>query len=461
VEMYDSHGIMPEVAAEVLREEGVDVRIPDNFYELVASRHEAPKIREQEIREVKGIEEFRETELLFYKHPYMLEFEAEVLGAIGDAVILDKTAFYPEGGGQPSDTGVLLLNGEEIKVRHVEKVKGRVLHHVDKPVSKGHVKGLVDAERRLSLMRHHTATHIILGAARSVLGKHVWQTGAQKGVEESRLDITHYKQIEPEELREIEVLANRIVMENREVKQFFMPRDEAEKKYGFVLYQGGVVPDPVLRIVEVDGFNVQACAGTHVMRTGEIGPIKIWRSRRIQDGVVRLEFSAGMPAVRKLIDGYEKLKEIAEKLGTGVEGVDDAFNSLLASNKSLMKELREERRKRLEFLVEKEVNNSVIIGNIKFVSLATDIADRSIITDVLDKFTKENGDLAILLVEGGNLYLMVGGSTGIKASEVLKNAVSKVGGRAGGSDLFATGSTTASYDEIRRALLEQIRKAGK
>ncbi|MGC9020670.1 MAG: alanine--tRNA ligase [Candidatus Methanodesulfokora sp.] len=461
VEMYDSHGIMPEVAAEVLREEGVDVRIPDNFYELVASRHEAPKIREQEVREVKGIEEFRETELLFYKHPYMLEFEAEVLGAIGDAVILDKTAFYPEGGGQPSDTGVLLLNGEEIKVRHVEKVKGRVLHHVDKPVSKGHVKGLVDAERRLSLMRHHTATHIILGAARSVLGKHVWQTGAQKGVEESRLDITHYKQIEPEELREIEVLANRIVMENREVKQFFMPRDEAEKKYGFVLYQGGVVPDPVLRIVEVDGFNVQACAGTHVMRTGEIGPIKIWRSRRIQDGVVRLEFSAGMPAVRKLIDGYEKLKEIAEKLGTGVEGVDDAFNSLLASNKSLIKELREERRKRLEFLVEKEVNNSVIIGNIKFVSLATDIADRSIITDVLDKFTKENGDLAILLVEGGNLYLMVGGSTGIKASEVLKNAVSKVGGRAGGSDLFATGSTTASYDEIRRALLEQIRKAGK
>jgi alanyl-tRNA synthetase len=461
VEMYDSHGIMPEVAAEVLKEEGVEIRIPDNFYELVASRHEAPRERQQEVREVKGIDGFAETELLFYKDPYMLEFEADVLGAIGDAVILNRTAFYPEGGGQPSDTGVLIFNGEEIRVKHVEKVRGRVLHHVDKPISRGHVKGRVDAERRRSLMRHHTATHIILGAARSVLGKHVWQTGAQKDVEESRLDITHYKQIEPEELEEIEMLANRIVMENREVKQFFMPRDEAEKKYGFVLYQGGVVPDPVLRIVEVDGFNVQACAGTHVTRTGEIGLIKIWRSRRIQDGVVRLEFSAGMPAVKRILDGYEKLRGIAEKLGTGIDEVEEAFNSLLANNRSLFKELREERRKRLELLLEKEIESSLAINNVRFVSLRTDLSDRSIITEVMDKFTKENEDLAILLVEDKNLYFMVGSSTKVSASSVLRNAVSKVGGRAGGSDAFATGSTSASYDEIKSAVLEELRKAAK
>ena len=461
VEMYDSHGIMPEVAAEVLKEEGIEIRIPDNFYELVASRHEAPRERQQEVREVKGIDGFAETELLFYKDPYMLEFEADVLGAIGDAVILNRTAFYPEGGGQPSDTGVLIFNGEEIRVKHVEKVRGRVLHHVDKPISRGHVKGRVDAERRRSLMRHHTATHIILGAARSVLGKHVWQTGAQKDVEESRLDITHYKQIEPEELEEIEMLANRIVMENREVKQFFMPRDEAEKKYGFVLYQGGVVPDPVLRIVEVDGFNVQACAGTHVTRTGEIGLIKIWRSRRIQDGVVRLEFSAGMPAVKRILDGYEKLRGIAERLGTGIDKVEEAFNSLLANNRSLFKELREERRKRLELLLEREIESSLAINNVRFVSLRTDLSDRSIITEVMDKFTKENGDLAILLVEDKNLYFMVGSSTNVSASSVLKNAVSKVGGRAGGSDAFATGSTSASYDEIKSAVLEELRKAAK
>jgi len=221
------------------------------------------------------------------------------------------------------------------------------------------------------------------------------------------------------------------------------------------------VPDPVLRIVEVDGFNVQACAGTHVTRTGEIGIIKIWRSRRIQDGVVRLEFSAGIPAVKRLIEGYERLKGIAEKLGTGVEGVEEAFNSLLTENKSLLKELREERRKRLESLLEREISSSVKLGDIRFVSLRTDIGDRSIITDVMDRFTKENEDLTILLVEGRNIYLMVGRSTGIRASEVLRRAVSRVGGGAGGSDLFATGSTPASYDEIRDAVLKEIGEARK
>lgn len=157
-----------------------------------------------------------------------------MLGVLaGKRVVLDKSAFYPEGGGQPADHGHLEFGGNRSEVVDVQKI-GNVIVHVVKgavPRKGAKVKGIIDWARRISLMKHHTATHVLMGAARRVLGEHVWQSGAQKGVEMTRLDISHYKRLTLDEVHEIERLANEVVMRNLKVETSWVPREEAEKQY--------------------------------------------------------------------------------------------------------------------------------------------------------------------------------------------------------------------------------------
>ncbi|MCD6523632.1 MAG: alanine--tRNA ligase, partial [Thermococcus sp.] len=219
---YESHGLTPEIVAEVAQKEGIKVEIPDNFYTLVAKQAEKTekKTAAEYVVDFELVKDLPETRTLHYEDPFMKEFDAEVVKVIDDWVVLNQTAFYPEGGGQPYDTGVLEINGEEVKVTNVQKVGKVILHRVERPeLFKPGVKvhGKLDWDRRIQHMRHHTGTHVLMGALVRVLGKHVWQAGSQLHRDWARLDISHYKRITEEELREIERLANRIVMENRKV----------------------------------------------------------------------------------------------------------------------------------------------------------------------------------------------------------------------------------------------------
>jgi alanyl-tRNA synthetase len=296
IKLYDSQGLPPDTVAEIARDLDFTVNVPDNFYTLVAEQHS-----EEEVEEEAPVElDYPETTLLFYDEPHETKFSARFLGLYENNVILDRTLFYPEGGGQPSDVGFLDTGEEKIRVLHTEKLDGIVLHKVkEEKLEKlkhrvgSSLRGSIDWNRRISLARNHTATHLLVAAARKVLGDHIWQAGAQKGVKKSRIDLSHYQRISEEELHEIELIANRWVMENIPVNIEWMNRTEAEKKYGFILYQGGVVPGSSIRVVQISGVDVQACAGTHCDQTGQIGLIKINRTERIQDGVERLEFSAG------------------------------------------------------------------------------------------------------------------------------------------------------------------------
>ncbi len=473
IEVYDSHGIPPEIVEEIAKERGIEVKVPDNFYELVAAKHEKPEVRPPKIPEnLEQIKNFKKTELLFYDEPYSIEFEAKVLGIVGDALILDKTLFYPEGGGQPCDTGVIEHESGAFRVLSVEKVAERILHHVKGDLSMirpgDSVRGRIDWDRRARLMRNHTATHIILGAARKVLGKHVWQSGAQKGISESRLDITHYKSLSDEDLFRIELEANKVVMENREVKTFWMPRTDAEKKYGFVLYQGGVVPDPILRIVEIENFNVQACAGTHVRRTGEVGFIKIWRSRRIQDGVVRLEFSAGESAVERMSECYVNLKRIADKMGVHPEKTYEHFEKVIEENKRLGKELREERVKRLTDGLRVALSSAERVYDLRAVVLETDIDDRDAIIEALDSIISNNDDVIAMVLrprgEGAEFHIIVGKSAvnkGMDAKLIAKSLTDELGGGGGGSSALASGLIKCSdVRRIRCRFMEILRRTG-
>ncbi|MFA6889239.1 MAG: alanine--tRNA ligase, partial [Candidatus Woesearchaeota archaeon] len=158
------------------------------------------------------------------------------------------------------------------------------------------LKAEVDWERRLQLTQHHTATHIVNAAAKKILGKHAQQAGAKKDIDKAHIDLTHYDSVSEEQLKDIEKEANVIVQRDIAIKLNFMSRDEAEKKYGMDIYQGGAVPGKELRIVTIPDLDVECCGGTHLGSTKEAGEIKLLKSSKIQDGVVRLTFAAGAAA---------------------------------------------------------------------------------------------------------------------------------------------------------------------
>jgi alanyl-tRNA synthetase len=298
VKLYDSHGVPPEIVAAVGNEVGTNVELPNDFYSLVADTHERVEVRAEPTTE--GVLDLPATYRLFYDEPEQVTFQAQVIGLSKEGVILDRTLFYPGGGGQPEDTGYVTTgSGTRVRVLAARLVQGVVIHEVEDVtlfIIGESVRGEIDVDRRQSLARHHTATHILLASIRDVLGNHIWQEGAQKGVDRSRLDVSHYKKVTDDERKEIERRANRVIIDDLPVEQKWMDRNEAEQAYGFALYQGGVPPGAVIRIVRV-GADVQACAGTHTTSTGKVGPLRIVKTERIQDGVERFEFAAGIAAI--------------------------------------------------------------------------------------------------------------------------------------------------------------------
>lgn len=465
-ELYESHGMPPETAKEIAEKMDFKVNVPDNFYTLVANEHE------QEAQEEKAeIElDFPATDLLFYEKPYDTEFEAHVLGTYENNVILDQTIFYPEGGGQPSDIGFLSIRGEKIKVLHAEKAGNVVLHRVnEEDIEKVHpykgqiINGQIDISRRQALTRNHTATHLIIAASRCVLGDHVWQAGAQKGVKKSRIDISHYKRIKPEELQEIELLANKYVMENRSVLTNWMARAEAEKKYGFILYQGGIVPGMSIRTVKIDDVDVQACAGTHCAMTGDIGLIKITKTERIQDGVERIEFSAGVAAIEATQSNDNLLKESAGIFKVDPQQLPKTCDRFFSEWKSFKNEISRLKGEMATLKMQTIMGKAETIGDLKVLEDMID-ADMNEMQKMALDLTDDDGEFDIVIL--GNLDGKIVGTSskeaiesGVKINEIIKEAAGILGGGGGGRPNLAQGAGPKAKN-MREALdfaLEQLK----
>ncbi|MBU1975438.1 MAG: alanine--tRNA ligase [Nanoarchaeota archaeon] len=298
LELYDSQGILPEEIQKQAKKQGIDIKLPERFYAKISEKHEKDEQSKYKTKkeQLYNLDEVAETGILYYTKWDLVAFNGFVEKIVdGNKVALNETAFYPTSGGQMHDIGE--MNG--IKVIQVFKQGNVVLHELEsKPNFKKGDKVVckIDLQRRYQLAQHHTAAHILNGASRRVLGEHIWQAGAAKTPEKARLDITHYDNLTEKQVNEIEDLANKVVKDNRPVISTFVSRNIAEKEYGFRLYQGGAVPGKRLRIVNIDGFDVEACGGTHLSVTGDIKQIKIIRTTKIQDGVIRIEFVAGNAA---------------------------------------------------------------------------------------------------------------------------------------------------------------------
>jgi misacylated tRNA(Ala) deacylase len=216
------------------------------------------------------------TELLYLRDHYMREFDATVVRVDGDFVGLDKTAFYPTGGGQPNDTGVIQWETSESKVVDVSKKTGSVLHRIDGPTppSSAAVHGIIDWDRRYSFMRYHSALHVLCGLVYHMYGGLV--TGGQIYPDRARMDFD-LQDLSQERVHEIEKECNKAIERSLPIVVRFLPREETMKHPDLIRTKINLLPPEIseVRVVEIEGLDVQADGGTHVANTKEIQGIKV------------------------------------------------------------------------------------------------------------------------------------------------------------------------------------------
>ncbi len=456
MDFYDTHGLHPTIVQTVTKEAGLSIDIPDEFNNLIADRH-TPKVKEV------GMEKeysYPETELLYYQDETLMDFQGAIIGIEGRSVILDKTIFYPEGGGQPNDTGVFMFGDRIHQVVDVQKYQGVIVHTLDgePDFTIGDVvTGMLDQERRLAHMRHHTSTHIVLEAARRILGSHIWQTGSSFTHKLAHYDITHFKRLSRKEISAIEREANRIVLQGHPVTKEFLERDAAEKLYGFKLYQGGAPKVNVIRVVRTGSMghmvDAEACGGTHVNNTRECGMIKIVRVVSVQDGVERLDYTAGMATIDSVqeMEGY--LDDSAEALSVARKHLPGSATRFFREWKERGKEIQELKEKLAS--QEKDSLTSEDVHGVRIVSGVVDM-DMKGLQIAISPFTRVKNTFTVIGGKEGSI-VVARSDLGVDINcGKLTETISKVlNGKGGGRPTIGQGK----FPDVEKAVVAIREKA--
>ena len=463
IDLYDTHGIHPSVVRKVMEEQGESFTVPDGFSTLLAERHGQAKSEEQ-VMDITT--DYPPTDRAFYADEYLREISAKLIAVDEHGLVFDRTVFYPEGGGQPGDTGTIIHSGGKIRIIDTIKAGEVVFHVVDAdtgplPTAGDEVEMEIDWDRRIALMRHHTATHVILGAARAVLGKHIWQQGAQKFPDRARFDISHYKRITPEELDEIEKVANISILEGKNVKKKWYTLDEAMDTYGSSLFQGGAPKGNDIRVVEIEEWDREACAGTHVDNTSEIGMIKIMRNERLQDGVERLEYAAGMAAVNYIQTREDIIRRACEPVHVPPKKLPDTVERFFNEWKAQQKEIERLRRENARNLVSSLLSEAETVGDVRLVYQRSDHDVREL--QALARELTGQGRIVALLVsdlEGVKMLLCRSADIDLDLIPILREGMKAVKGGGGGRPDFAQGGgrDPGGIPRAREIIFKKIRQ---
>ena len=453
VQLYDSEGVTPEQLSAA----GVNVSLPENFYDQVLARHATKQREVEEERPSFEVAKVAPTKLLFYDEGAKFEFKARVLKVFeGKYVVLDRTAFYPRGGGQEPDHGRI----GDAQVTEVVKYGDVVIHTVvgKTPRSGTTVDCQVDGTRRRKITQIHTATHILNGSSRQVLGPWVWQHSAFKEEDYGRLDITHFAHLTQQEVEKIEDLANEVVRKNLPVNTSFMPRQEAEEKYGFRIYQGGIVPTRSIRIVNIGNWDIEACGGTHAKRTGDVGLVKITKVERVQDGVERLEFVAGESAIEYAHRMDSALNHVSATLETQRENIAKVAESLKAELEAVRAREKALGLRVVELSTAEVLSSAKEVKGVKLYVRSQSSLSEELIIAQGQKCTESDPSLVYVSVfvvgNSARVVCFVGAKareSGLSAGDIARQVASVLGGSGGGSAAFAQGGGP-SLDRIEEAV---------
>jgi alanyl-tRNA synthetase len=386
------------------------------------------------------------TERLYYTDPYLTDFDADVLDVRQEegrpAVVLNRTAFYPTSGGQPADLGT--LGGVDV-IDVVEKADGAIVHVVEGQAPEGHVSGRVRWDRRFEHMQQHTGQHVLSAAFDRACGART--VSFHLGSMTSTIDLA--REVTPAEIAKAEDLANQIVWEDRGVSIRFVDADEAAQ----LPLRKESARTGRLRIIEVEGFDVSACGGTHVARTGAIGIIAVTAWERFKGGA-RLEFRCGIRALRAHRESRDLVAGTIRLLSVAPAELPDAIERLQSDNKDLRRRIKElESRLAVHDAAALAARASEVNGVRAVVESLAD-ADMNGLKIVAQGIAGRPGHAAILINAETPLSLVIARApdVALDASALVKKLTAEFGGKGGGRpELAQGGGLSGAAEEVLAA----------
>jgi alanyl-tRNA synthetase len=393
------------------------------------------------------------TQRLYYSDAYLRTFEARVVDRLAvngqPAVILDRTAFYPEGGGQPSDRGT--LNGVEVVDVQTREADDEVLHILSAPLAHDEVTGVVDAARRFDLMQQHTGQHILSQAFIHTANAETISFHLNPDPHEGALTIDlDTAALTPAEIDRAEDFANSIVTENRPVIARFVNDEELQ---ALPLRKPPQV-DQAIRIVEIQGFDWSACGGTHVARTGEVGLIKIVKVEK-RNAETRIEFRCGRRALLDYRRKHQLISQVAADLTIGFWELDQAIGRLQAEAKSSRRQLLDAEARLQQYEARDLLNTIELHGDYGLITQTWLNRDAAYLKRMATLLAARPETVALLGATGQSLALVFARSKdlSIDLAALLKLAAARLGGKGGGSPDFAqAGGPAVSEEQLKDTL---------
>ncbi len=452
--LHDTYGFPIDLTELMAREKGIEVDV-EGFDRLMQEQKEraraAGKFQAKQGGEMNW-NILSESEFTFTGYDE-LETEARILATSSKddrhLILLDKSPFYAEAGGQIADTGVLEKNGESIRVTDVQHTPDGHIHYVDKlPADpSGNWLAKVDDDRRKEIEKHHTATHLMHAALRDVLGDHVVQRGSLVAPDRLRFDFSHFEAVKPEELEEVERQVNRKIQENIPLlDERSVPIEEAKERGAMMLF--GEKYGDFVRVITFDpDYSVEFCGGTHVDATGKIGYFRFTGETSVAAGIRRVEAVTGRHVDEFLRQEKKLLEQIKEKLGSQANPADRVAE-LIQQNKRLEKELKKIQQQQALNELDAFLRNGHQVGDVSLYTGEVNEGDMGRLKQLgYDALQKKKEKSVIVLAsadaEEGKVYLMAAitddlVAEGLKAGALVSDLGKIVGGGGGGQPNLAT-----------------------
>ncbi len=449
--LYDTYGFPVDLTADVAREHGLKVDL-EGFENAMADQKQRARSASQFAAggDAPSIEGVPETEFTGYD---ATEHDGQIIRLLKDGeeveqlsagesgvVILDRTPFYGESGGQVGDSGWIRVGEARFRVDDTQKQGGVFLHYgevVEGMLRVGEgVHAEVDSERREAIKRNHSATHLMHEALRHVLGEHVQQKGSLVDADKLRFDFSHFQPLTRDEIRAIEDRVNAQIRANIPTRAEIMSIEEA-KETGAMMLFGEKYGDTV-RVLHIGSESVELCGGTHVARSGDIGLFKIVLETGVASGVRRIEALTGERAMQRFQAAEDQLDALAASLRTGRDELQPKIEQLQKQQKELEKQLEQLKGKLAAQAGGDLAAQAVEVDGIKVLGAELEGADVKTLRDTVDQLKNKLGKAAIVLGSrnGSKVTLIAGvtkGETGrIKAGDLVNAVASQCGGRGGG-----------------------------
>jgi alanyl-tRNA synthetase len=481
--LYDTHGLPLDFIQELARDRGVDVDNAGFERELEAQRGRSRQATK--MGAVTGdpvyVSLLEQGKTQFLGYDALVVEDANVLAVLKGValarrldrgeegqIVLDRTPFYGESGGQVGDHGVIASDGSLAQVTDCAiPIPGLYVHHV-RVTAGGFERGMtvraeVDADRRAGAMRHHTGTHLLHAALREIIGPHVKQAGSLVAPDRLRFDFSHYAGVSPRELRAIENRINDEILKDTRLEAKVMGREEA-LAYGALAFFGDKYGERV-RIIEVPGFSKEFCGGTHVRDTGEIGLFLFTAEQGISAGTRRVEALTGEAAVARAQQDQTILEELEETAKVDRKGLVDEYARLREQLKARERELQALKMKMAMGggAGAGPGGDLVEVAGVQVWTPRFEGLDRKAHAAVVDDFRNRSKDRAFVLlscsVEGEGVHVIVAVSDSLKERVRAPEVMKRLGLRGGGRPDFAQGGGVApgEADALRKKALEAIR----